>query len=56
MLKIISQYSAETYLNYLRYLDNQSNHFIYKSSEITIRVVYYTFSDKSITIEMCNND
>jgi len=51
---MLSQYSAETYLDYLRYLDNQSNHFIYKSSEITIRVV--TFSDKGTTIEMYNND
>ena len=29
---------------------------MYKSSKIAIRVVYYTFSDKSTTIEMCNND
>ena len=51
MLKTISQYYRQKFI-----LIIYSNYFIYKSSKITIRVSYYTFSDKSTTIEMCNND
>ena len=52
---MISQYQPENYLDYLKYLNiyNQSNYFTYNCSKV---IVYNTFSDKSTTIEMCNNN
>ena len=48
VLKIISRYWPKNYLDYHKVII-----FIYNYSKI---IVYYTFSDKSTFIEMCNND
>ena len=57
MLKIISRYYLESYLDYLRYLDiyNHINCLTFKCNMNTIREVYWKSSVKSTSIEMCNN-
>ena len=57
MLGIISQYLLQSYLDYLRYLDiyNHINSLTFKCNTNTIREVYCMSSDKSNSIEMCNN-